>query len=85
MKDTDPDQPLIDFDAYMKTVKNFLIATAKDGAADHTKLGILQAIGGPHMVDLVEIVGKVQLVVVVADVVNGFKGVAADTYNQAIE
>ena len=37
------------------------------------------------MVDLVEIVGKVQLVVVVADVVNGFKGVAADTYNQAIE
>jgi hypothetical protein len=85
VKDKEPEQLLIDFDAYMKTVKNFFIATAKDGAADRTKLAILQAIGGPDMVDLVEIVGKVQLEVVVADANNGVVGVAADTYQQAIE
>ena len=85
VKDKEPEQLLIDFDAYMKTVKNFFIATAKDGAADRTKLAILQAIGGPDMVDLVEIVGKVQLEAVVADAPNGVVGVAADTYQQAIE
>ena len=53
VKDKEPEQLLIDYDAYMKTVKNFFIATAKDGAADRTKLAILQAIGGPDMVDLV--------------------------------
>ena len=73
-KDKEPEQLLIDFDAYMKTVKNFFIATAKDGAADRTKLAILQAIGGPDMVNLVEIVGKVQLEVVVADAPNGVVG-----------
>ena len=76
-----PEQPLIDFE-YMKTVKNFFIATAKDGVADHTKLAILQAIGGPYMVDPV---GKVQLVVQVADMVKDLKEVAADTYKQTIE
>ena len=61
------------------------IATAKDGAADRTKLAILQAIGGPDMVDLVEMVGKVQLEAAAADENNGVVGVAADTYEQAIE
>ena len=37
------------------------------------------------MVDLVELVGKVQLEAVAADVNNGVVGVAADTYEQAIE
>ena len=61
VKDKEPEQLLINFDAYMKTVNNFYVATAEDGAADRTKLAILQAIGGPDMVDLVEMVGKVQL------------------------
>ena len=69
----------------MKTVNNFYIANAKDGAADCTKLAILQAIGGPGMVDLVEMVGKVQLEAVVADALNGVVEVAADTYKQAVE
>ena len=85
MKDKEPEQLLVDFDTYMKTVKNIFIATAKDGAADRTKLAILQAIGGPDMVDLVEMVGKVQLEAVAADDNNGVVGVAADTYEQAIE
>lgn len=85
LKDKEPEQLLIDFDAYKKTVKNFFIATAKDGATDRTKLAILQAIGGPDMVNLVEIVGKVQLEAVAADVANGVEKVEADTYLQAIE
>ena len=60
MKDKEPEQ---------------LLATAKDGLADRTKLAILQAIGGPDMVDLVEMVGKVQLEAVAADANNGVVGV----------
>ena len=74
MKDKEPEQLLINFDTYMKMVKSFFIATAKDGATDRTKLAILQAIGGPDMV------GKVQLEAVAADDNNGVVGVAADTY-----
>ena len=37
------------------------------------------------MVDLVEIVGKVQLETVVADADNRVRGVGVDTYKQAVE
>ena len=54
VKDKEHGQLLIDFDTYMKT-------------ADCTKLTIPQAIGGPDMADLVEMVGKVQLEAMAAD------------------
>ena len=48
VKDKEPEQllMLIGFNAYVKTVKNFLIATDKNGASDRTRLAILQAMGG---------------------------------------
>ena len=41
--------------------------------------------GGPEVVDLVGMVGKVQLEDVAADVEAGIEAVAADTYEQAVE
>ena len=61
-KDKDAEALLIDFDLYVKTVKNFFIATGKDSATDKQKVVLLQAVGGPDMVDLVEEVGMVILV-----------------------
>ena len=61
VKDKEPEQLLIDYNVYIKTVNNFFMATGKEGAADRIRLAILQAVGGPDMVDLVELVGKVQL------------------------
>ena len=55
--------------ANMKS-KKFSISTDKDGASDRTKIAILQAVGGQDMVDLVEMVEKVQLEAVVSDLGN---------------
>ena len=46
------------------------ISTDKDGASDHTKIAILQGVGSQDIVDLVEMVEKVQLEAVVSDLVN---------------
>ena len=75
-KGKDPEQLLIDFDLYIKTVNNYLLAVEKD----KVKLATLQALGGPDMVDLLEQVGKVNLLdtlAVVADEENGIQAVAA--------
>ena len=47
--------------------KTFYISTDKDGASDRTKIDILQVVGSQDMVDLVEMVEKVQLEAVVSD------------------
>ena len=49
------------------------------------KVALLQAVGGPDMVDMVEEIGKVVLVDEAADVANHVAAVAADTFEQAIE
>ena len=90
-KGKDPEQLLIDFDLYIKTVNNYLLAVEKDGASNKVKLATLQALGGPDMVDLLEQVGKVILVdtpAIEADEANGIQAVDAipgDTYEQGIE
>ena len=81
-KETVAETLLIDFDLYMKTVKNFFISTGKDTATNISKVAMLQAVGGSDMVDLVEEVGKVILVAIVA---NGLEAVTADTFEQAID
>ena len=53
-KDKDPETLLIDFDLYIKTIKNFFIATGRDDANNKQKVALLQAVGGPDMVDMVE-------------------------------
>ena len=58
-KETVAETLLIDFDLYMKTVKNFFISTGKDTATNISKVALLQAVWGSDMVDLVERVGKV--------------------------
>ena len=66
-KDKDNEQLLVDFDLYVKTVNNFFITVGKDDASDKVKVATLQALGGPEMVDLLELVGKVQQVAIEAD------------------
>ena len=53
-KDKDAETLQIDFDQYVKMVKNFFITTGKDSVTDKKKVALLQAVGGPDMVDLVE-------------------------------
>ena len=84
-KDKEAEVLLIDFDLYVKTIRNFFIATGKDTVTDRQKVALLQAVGGPDMVDLVEEVGKVILVAIAADTVNKVEAVDADTFEQAIE
>ena len=84
-KDKEAETLLIDFDLYVKTITNFFIATGKDTANDRQKVALLQAVGGPDMVDLVEEVGKVTLVATAADVANEVAAVEADSFEQAIE
>ena len=84
-KDKEAEVLLIDFDLYVKTIRNFFIATGKDTATDRQKVALLQAVGGPDMVDLVEEVGKVILVAIAADAANEVEAVEADTFEQAIE
>ena len=65
--------------------KKFSISTDKDGASDRTKIVILQAVGGQDMVDLAEMVEKVQLDAVVSDLGNWTVTVNAKTRAQAID
>ena len=84
-KDKDNEQLLVDFDLYVKTVNNFFITVGKDDASDKVKVATLQALGGPEMVDLLELQGKVQLVAIQADAAQGVVAVAADSYEVAIK
>ena len=81
-KDKDPETLLIDFDLYIKCFNNYLVATGKDTANDRQRIALLQAVGGPDMVETVEEIGKVVLVAVVANAANGVVAVAADSYSQ---
>ena len=93
-RDKEPEQLLMDFDLYVKGMKNFFVAVGKENANDRTKLAVLQAVGGPDMLDLVELTGRVQLEeipeVVAVQPANGMPGVLAvpgvpaDTYDQAL-
>ena len=90
-KDKEPEQLLIDFDQYIKSVNNFFVATAKDGATDKVKIAVLQAVGGSDMVDLEEMTGKVILQEIPAVPAGEGPGAAAripavpvDTYLQAV-
>ena len=90
-KGKDPEQLLIDFDMYIKTVNNYLLAVEKDGASSKVKLATLQALGGPDMVDLLEHVGKVVLMdtrAITADPINNVEAVAeipADSYEEGLD
>ena len=42
-KGKDPEQLLIDFDLYIKTVNNYLLAVEKDQASSKVKLATLQS------------------------------------------
>ena len=89
-KGKDPELLLIDFDPYIKTVNNYLLAVEKDQASSKMKLATLQVLSGPDMVDLLEHVGKVVLVgipEVVADPDNNIDAIAAvpaDSYEEGI-
>ena len=65
--------------------KRFSISKDKDGASDRAKIVILQAVGGQDMVDLAEMVEKVQLDAVVSDLGNWTVTVNAKTRAQAID
>ena len=52
-KDKDLEQVLMEFDLYIRRIKNFFIATNHDSTGDRAKIAVLQAIGGTDMVDLV--------------------------------
>ena len=90
-KGKDPEQLLIDFDLYIKTVNNYLLAVEKDGASSKVKLATLQALGGSDMVDLLEHVGKVVLTdtwAIAADPINNVEAVAeipADSYEEGLD
>ena len=60
-KDEDAESLLIDFNLYVKTIENFFLATRKDIATDKQKVALLQDVGGHDIVDLVEEVGKANL------------------------
>ena len=90
-KGKDPEQLLIDFDLYIKTVNSYLLAVEKEQASSRMRLATLQALGGPDMVDLLEHVGKVVLIGTpgrAADPDNDVEAVEkvpADTYEQGID
>ena len=69
-KDKDNEQLLVNFDVYVKTVNNFFIAVEKDDASDKFKVATLQVLGGPEMVNLLELGGV---------------AVAADSYEVAVK
>jgi hypothetical protein len=84
-KDKDPETLLVDYDLYIKAVKNFFVATGKEAAPNKQKLALLQAVGGVDMIDLLEETGKVVLEAVAADARAGIAAVAADTFDKAVE
>ena len=55
-KDKDPETLLIDFDLYVKTIKNFFVATGKDNATEKQKVALLQAVGGPCSICILTVV-----------------------------
>ena len=46
----EPERMLADFELYVKSMKDFLVVTQKDGASDAVKKSMLRAVGGPDMV-----------------------------------
>ena len=84
-KDKDPETLLIDFDLYIKAVKNFFVATEKENASNKQKIALLQAVGGVDMIDLVEETGRVVVNAIEANEEQGIARVEADTFEQAIE
>ena len=68
---------------YLKAVPSFFVATNKKDASDKQKTGLLQAVGGVDMIELVEETGKVILVALAADEDTCREAVAADTFDQA--
>ena len=93
-KDKDPEQFLQDWDLYVKAMEHFLVATGKEDVTDRVKLSVLQSVGGPDVVDLVEVVGNVQqrdipAILAVAPAqgvaaVQGVAGVPADDWETAL-
>ena len=65
--------------------RKFFISIDKNGASDLTKIVILQAVGDQDMVDLAEMVEKVQLDAVVSDLGNWTVTVNAKSRAQAID
>ena len=45
-KDLDPEDLLIEFDKYVKSTRNFFLATGKAAASDQVKLAIMMSVGG---------------------------------------
>ena len=84
-KENDPETLLVEYDLYVKSVKNFLLATGKDTAADKQKVALLQAVGGVDMVELLEDTGKVIFEDVAADEDARIEAVVAETYKEALE
>ena len=60
-KGKEPEQLMQDWELYQCSVTSFFIATGREAATDKVKLAVLQAVGGPDVIDLVKVVGKVQL------------------------
>ena len=60
-KEKDPKKLLIEFDLYIRTVINYLLAVEKEKASSRVKLAMLQVLGGLDMVDLLQHVGKLML------------------------
>ena len=58
-KKKDPEKMLGDFRDYIKSVKDMLVVTGKEGATAAVKKAMLRSVGGKDMVSLFEHVGKV--------------------------
>ena len=79
-KELDPEDMLIEFNKYVKTIKNLFMATGRVTAIDQVKLAILLSVRVTDMGDLFEQVGKVNVVaidVVEADIARGIEVVDA--------
>ena len=53
-KELNPEDMLIEFDKYVKTIRTFFMATGRVTATDQVKLAILLSVGGTDMEDLFE-------------------------------
>ena len=86
VENQEPEQLLTDFGVVANMIsKKFSISTDKERASDRTKIVLLQAVGGQDMVDMAEMVEKVQLDAVVSDLGNWTVTVNAKTRAQAID
>ena len=59
-KKKDPERMLGEFKDYIKSVKDMMVVTGKEGATAAVKKAILRAVGGKDMVSLFDHVGKVE-------------------------